>query len=188
MNFEGFPVSGWRTRVVPVHRPPGNPAILSVRSRGPLTGFFVHPVLSTPRVREEGPLLLQTFGTAPHMFVLPGRYTHVKVERTGMEASGIARWKLDRTSPDDLRILKDRVTGVGAEVFKWNGGEGRLHFDFTHKYGFRSVFRLFSYENGEEERMEREGTTLGAVTIPMSGFVSIQAPGEWQVEVSRPGT
>jgi len=183
MVFEEFPVSGWRTRTIPVHRPRGAPAILTVRSRGPLTDFFVHPVVETPGVKEEGPLLLQTFGTEPHMFVLPGRYTHVKVERIGRGASGIARWNLDRTSPGDLRLLRGRVTGAGAEVFKWNGGEGLLRFDFTHKYGFRSVFGFFSFENGEEERMEREGKSRGTVTIPGPGFVSIQAPGNWQVDV-----
>ncbi|QFQ97810.1 hypothetical protein F9278_18045 [Streptomyces phaeolivaceus] len=185
MSFEGFPVSGWQSREIPVHRPTGSPAILVARSRGPLTDFFIKPVIDTPATKKEDPALFQTFGTAPHMFVLPGRYTHVKVERIGRGASGVARWNLDRISDDALRPLKGRVTGTGAEVFTWRGGEGRLRFDFSnHKYGFRSEFSLFAFEDGAEVRLEREGSTRGTVTVPGPGFVRIQAPGEWKVDVA----
>lgn len=185
MSFEGFPVGGWRTRTVPVHREAGSPAVLVVRSRGPLTNFTITPVIDTPRVKRTGGYLLRTWGTAPHTFVLPGEYTHVKVARAGRESNGFARWSLDRIAVDALRPLRGRVIGTGSEVFSWRGSEGRFRFDFTDKYS-RNSFGFFSFDDGREDRLECDGGTRGTATIPGPGFVRIQSPGTWTVNVVNP--
>ncbi|MFF7313931.1 hypothetical protein [Streptomyces sp. NPDC008137] len=187
MSFEGFPVGGWRTRTVPVHRAAGSPAVLVVRSRGPLTSFVITPVIDTPRVKRTGGYLLRTWGTAPHAFVLPGEYTHVEVERAGRESNGFARWSLDRIAVDELRPLRGRVIGTGSQVFIWRGSEGRFRFDFTDKYS-RNSFGFFSFDDGREDRLESDGDTRGTATIPGPGFVRIQSPGTWTANVvDQPG-
>ncbi|MEV7289801.1 hypothetical protein AB0O01_35505 [Streptomyces sp. NPDC093252] len=131
---------------------------------------------------DEDPMLLQTTGTAPIQFVLPAKYTHVKIQRGSSEGNGFARWHLDRVAIDDLRPLRGRVTGTGGEVLAWRGEERSIRFDFpAYKHGHRSL-EFFSFENGERISMDREGSTRGTAVIPGPGFIRIQAVQGWKIE------
>lgn len=182
MTTQVYPTGGWKSRTVRVPRPTGEPALLTLRSRGPLTSFLARPVRDTKEELTEGAFLFVTKGTAPHPFVLEGSYTHVRVERTGREGNGFARWQLDRLTPDSLTELRDEHSGEGTQLLRWDGSEADFRFAFSGGDSARgSCFQFFTARDGTEEPVGTTGTTRGTFSLPGPGYLLVISASRWEI-------
>ncbi|GAA2425040.1 hypothetical protein [Streptomyces coeruleofuscus] len=167
-----FPVGGWKTRTVAIPRPLGKPALLRLRSRGPITTYFAKPWIDTAQERSSFASLFQTWGRSWHPFVLPGRYTHLEVCK--VRGNGVARWQLDRMRSEDVPPLRTTVAGHGTELFSWEGE----HLEMRYEYAARSGglrFTHHAFDTGESLEMDRTGTQRGTVRMVGPGYLWVHS-------------
>ncbi|MFE9093498.1 hypothetical protein [Streptomyces sp. NPDC007264] len=181
MTPQTFPVGGWRRRTVAVHRPQGKPALLRLRSRGPLTTFSAEPRIDTPQEQSSHAALFHTWGTSWHPFVLPGRYTHLEVRKVG--ENGVARWQLDRMRADDLPALPTTAIGRGTRLYTWEGGHLELRYECLSRSTRYLDFRHHAFGTGEPLDFDKTGSTRGTVRLSGPGYLWVHSEpaGDWRL-------
>ncbi|MDX3307960.1 hypothetical protein ACWGH3_03705 [Streptomyces sp. NPDC054884] len=168
MTSQMFPVGGWEARPVAIPRPLGKPALLRLRSRGPLTSYFATPWIDTAQERSSGAALFQTWGRSWHPFVLPGRYTHLEVCK--MRGNGVARWQLDRLLPEEVPPLPTTVEGHGTQLFGWEGEQVEMRYEYAGRSGGLR-FTHHAFGTGESLEVDRTGTQRGTVRVSGPGYL-----------------
>ncbi|MFE2296543.1 hypothetical protein [Streptomyces sp. NPDC059452] len=177
----GVSAQGWRSRMVPIPRPAGEPAIVELRSGGFLTHFSAMGGIDTEHVRSEDDhvYVTSTTGTKPFLFVLAPKHTHVKVKRHGGDSGGIARWHLRTIAPESLRKLESELEGDGGEVLSGSRG-GEFSFSFEQKDGVAGF--VCTDFRGNPMDITHEGHMRGRVKIPGPGYITVVALGPWKLK------
>ncbi|MDN0195375.1 hypothetical protein [Streptomyces sp. S.PNR 29] len=181
MTTQVFPVGGWKRRILAIPRPPGKPALLTLRSRGPITAYSATPWVDTPQERWSDAALFHTWGRSWHPFVLPGRYTHLEVHKAGQ--NGVARWQLDRMLPEDVPPLPAAVVGHGTQLFVWEGGPLEMRYECADR-GSGLRFGHHAFESGEPLDVEVTGASRGTVRIGGPGYLWMHSvpAGTWTLK------
>ncbi|TPQ18299.1 hypothetical protein [Streptomyces sporangiiformans] len=138
-------------------------------------------MIDTPQELSSDAVLFHTWGRSWHPFVLPGRYTHVEVGKAGK--NGVARWQLDRMSPDDVPPLPATVIGHGTRLFTWEGGELELRYEcLSRSNGLR--FTHHAFDSGEPLDLDRTGTKRGMVRLSGPGYLWVHSvpDGDWTLK------
>lgn len=172
MTSQKFPVGGWRTRTVDIPRPHGQLALLSLRSRGPITTYYATPWIDTPQERSSDAALFHTWGRSWHPFVLPGRYTHLEVRKAG--GNGVARWQLDRMLPEDVPPMPTTVAGQGTQLFVWEGEQLEMRYECADRSSGLG-FRHHAFDTGESLEVDSTGTQRGTVRMAGPGYVWVHS-------------
>lgn len=125
-----------------------------------------------------------TWGRSWHPFVLPGRYTHLEVSKSGK--NGVARWQLDRLSPEDVPPLPADIAGQGRQLFVWEGGPLELRYECSERSGALGV-TLHAFGSGEPLDVETTGSLRGTVRLSGPGYVGVHpwAGAGWSLKSGR---
>lgn len=184
VTSQTFPVGGWKGRAVAIPRPLGRPALLRLRSRGPITTYFATPWIDTAQERTSGAALFQTCGRSWHPFVLPGRYTHLEVSK--VRGNGVARWQLDRMLPEDVPPLPTTVAGHGTQLFSWKGEHLEMRYECADRPGGLK-FTHHAFDTGESLEVDRTGTRRGTLRMTGAGYLWVHsAPaGDWTLKAVK---
>ncbi|MFF8394776.1 hypothetical protein [Streptomyces sp. NPDC016172] len=172
MTSQTFPAGGWKTRTVAIPRPLGKPALLRLRSRGPITTYFAKPWTDTAQERSSGAALFHTWGRSWHPFVLPGRYSHLEVCKA--RGNGVARWQLDRMLPEDVPPLPTTVAGHGTQLFSWEGEQLEMRYEYAARSGGLQ-FTHHAFDTGESLEVDRTGTQRGTVRMAGPGYLWVHS-------------
>ncbi|MFH8561406.1 hypothetical protein [Streptomyces sp. NPDC017988] len=177
----GVSERGWRGRLVPVPRPAGEPAFLTLRSGGPFSYFSATGAIETRDLSaRDASIGISTFGSEPHPFILPAEYTHVLVTRPG--ASGVARWYL-RTLPEEeigVLALSGETRGTGPTLLRW-AGPCRT-FAFTLEGNENWTHLVCMDTGGRPMPAKQEGGLRRRITLPVPGFVMVRSAGPWVLQ------
>lgn len=176
-----LPHSGRGKGTVPVsHAPDGAATIVEIKG-GLLSSFHVYGLIDTPGRLERGRMLLSpthAFGVHRVRAVVPGEYTHLKVER-GSTGSAFPSWKIGFRDSGSLPGLVTGAEGGHPDVLRYTGERTTLTLEVDKGV---AVLTHRSPGGGEGTVLRRcDGPFRGAVEVPGPGLLEVNCLARWSV-------